>query len=199
MKSREFLRLFILLFRSDINVTVRYEKFRQLINEHIYARIALYYIVLSDILLVVEYFKKNRVDNVRDSAQIVSGIEEMSTKLLDLEIMSNQQIEAEMGERIRRRRLDMNISQTELARRAGVARRTITSVEHGEGCSLQTLIALVRALRALEWIDQFLPDPGISPMALLLQENEVKYRVKRRKHAGQPKKTVGEWKWGDEQ
>jgi hypothetical protein len=72
-------------------------------------------------------------------------------------------------------------------------------VEHGEGCSLQTLIALVRALRALEWIDQFLPDPGISPMALLLQENKVKYRVKRRKHAGQPKKTVGEWKWGDEQ
>jgi transcriptional regulator with XRE-family HTH domain len=142
---------------------------------------------------------KNAIDNVRDSAQIDSGKDEMSTKLLDLEIMSNQQIEAEMGERIRRRRLDMNISQTELARRAGVARRTITSVEHGEGCSLQTLIALVRALRALEWIDQFLPDPGISPMALLLQENKVKYRVKRRKHAGQPKKTVGEWKWGDEQ
>lgn len=122
----------------------------------------------------------------------------MSTKLLDLEIMSNQQIEAEMGDRIRRRRLDMNISQTELARRAGVARRTITSVENGEGCSLLTLIALVRALRALPWIDQFLPDPEISPMALLA-ESEGKYQVKRaRKHAGRAKKPLGEWKWGDE-
>lgn len=122
----------------------------------------------------------------------------MSTNLLNLEIMSNQQIEAEMGERIRRRRLEMNISQTELARRAGVARRTITSVEHGEGCSLQTLIALVRALRALEWIDQFLPEPEISPMALLLSEKETAYRVKRRKHAGRPLKKATDWKWGDE-
>ena len=122
----------------------------------------------------------------------------MSRNLLDLEIMSNQQIEAEMGERIRRRRLDMNISQTELARRAGVARRTITSVENGEGCSLQTLIALVRALRALPWIDQFLPDPEISPMALLV-ESQGKYHVKRaRKHAGRSRKPAGEWKWGDE-
>jgi transcriptional regulator with XRE-family HTH domain len=122
----------------------------------------------------------------------------MSRNLLDLEIMSNQQIEAEMGERIRRRRLDMNISQTELARRAGIARRTITSVENGEGCSLQTLIALVRALRAMPWIDQFLPDPGISPMALLA-ESEAAYRVKRpRKHAGRAKKQPGAWKWGDE-
>jgi transcriptional regulator with XRE-family HTH domain len=120
----------------------------------------------------------------------------MSRNILDLEIMSNQQIEAEMGERIRRRRLDMNISQTELARRAGIARRTITSVENGEGCSLLTLIALVRALRALPWIDQFLPDPEISPMALLA-ESQGKYRV-RRKHAGRTRKPLGEWKWGDE-
>ena len=93
----------------------------------------------------------------------------MSINLHNIEIMSNQQIEVEMGDRIRRRRLDMNMSQAELALRAGVARRTITSVEHGQGCSLQTLISLVRALRALAWIDQFLPEPEISPMALLLQ------------------------------
>ena len=120
----------------------------------------------------------------------------MSINLLDLEIMSNQQIEVEMGQRIRNKRLDMNLSQTELARRAGVARRTITSVENGEGCSLTTLIALVRALRAMAWIDQFLPDPGISPMALLLQE-ESKYHTKRKK-AGRPRKVVEGWKWGDE-
>ena len=51
----------------------------------------------------------------------------MSINLHNIEIMSNQQIEVEMGDRIRRRRLDMNMSQAELALRAGVARRTITS------------------------------------------------------------------------
>jgi putative transcriptional regulator len=139
-----------------------------------------------------------KIDNERKYAQISSGGNEMSIKLLDWEIMSNHQIEVEMGDRIRRRRLEMNISQTELARRAGIARRTITSVETGGGCSLLTLIALVRALRSLDWLEQFLPEPEISPMALLA-ESEGKYHVKRaRKHAGRPRKEPGAWKWGDE-
>ena len=105
------------------------------------------------------------------------------------------EIEKELGKRLKRRRLDRNFSQTELAERSGLSRRTITAIERGEGSTLTTLLAILRALDALDTLDSFLPDPGISPIAMLkLQESPRKHAYKVRK-----KNPDGEWKWGDEQ
>lgn len=111
-----------------------------------------------------------------------------------IHILSNAQIEQELGHRIRNRRLERNISQAELAERSGLSRRTITSVEHGEGATLSTLIALLRALQALDCLEQILPDPGPSPLLLAKLQEEP------RKYASKPRKPVPttEWKWGDE-
>ncbi|MCU0794767.1 MAG: helix-turn-helix domain-containing protein [Akkermansiaceae bacterium] len=111
-----------------------------------------------------------------------------------LKELSNLQIEQELGRRLRRRRLDLNISQTALAEKCGLARRTITAAENGEGSTLTTLVALLRGLDALHEWESFLADPGPSPMMLLkLRENPRKYASKPRKP--QP---ATEWKWGDE-
>lgn len=111
-----------------------------------------------------------------------------------ISLLTNPDIEKELGKRLRNRRLDMNLSQTEIADRSGLSRRTITAIEHGEGSTLSTLITLMRALNALDTLEQFLPDPGISPMEMLtLQEEPRKYAAKPRK--AQPDTT---WKWGDE-
>ena len=97
--------------------------------------------------------------------------------------------------RLKRQRLELNLSQTEAATRSGLSRRTITSIENGEGSTLSTLIALLRALNSLDTLEGFLPDPGISPMALLkLQEQPRKHASKPRKKVNYPKK----WQWGDE-
>ena len=88
----------------------------------------------------------------------------------------------------------MNLSQADLAEKAGLARRTITAIEHGEGSSLATLIALLRGLHALGELENLLPDPGPSPIALTrVQEKPRKYASKPRKP-----KSEGPWKWGDE-
>lgn len=110
------------------------------------------------------------------------------------EYMPINEIEKELGKRLKRRRLDRNFSQEELAERSGLSRRTITAIEHGEGTTLATLLAVLRALDALDTLDNFLPYPGISPIAMLkLQETPRKHAYKTRN-----KSPEGGWKWGDE-
>ncbi|MEM1084198.1 MAG: helix-turn-helix transcriptional regulator [Verrucomicrobiota bacterium] len=108
--------------------------------------------------------------------------------------MPISEMEKELGKRLKRRRLELNLSQTELAERSGLSRRTITGIERGEGSTLSTLLAVLRALYSLEVLDHFLPDTGISPIALLKLKEEP------RKHAYKPRKKPpeGGWKWGDE-
>lgn len=119
----------------------------------------------------------------------------LSDFLLMIGFLSNLQIEQELGRRIKKRRLERNLSQAEVAKRSGLSRRTVTAIENGEGSTLATLVALLRALNALDTLEDFLPDPGISPMAQLrLQEEPRKYASKPRK----AKTPQTPWKWGDE-
>lgn len=112
-----------------------------------------------------------------------------------IQFLTNPQIEQELGKRLKEHRLDLNLSQEEVAARSGLSRRTITAIENGEGSTLTTLIALLRALNALDTLENFLPDPGISPIAMtsMLQDAPRKYSSKPRKT---PPPTP--WKWGDE-
>ena len=109
-------------------------------------------------------------------------------------LLSNLQIEQELGKRLKSHRLEINLSQAEVAERSGLSRRTVSAIENGEGSTLGTLIVLLRALGALETLDGFLPDPGISPIAML------KLRDDTRKYASKPRKSPPPttWKWGDE-
>jgi transcriptional regulator with XRE-family HTH domain len=112
-----------------------------------------------------------------------------------IQFLSNPQIEQELGKRLKDRRLDLNLSQEQTATRSGLSRRTITAIENGEGSTLTTLIALLRALNALDTLENFLPDPGISPMAMTSMLQDAP-----RKYASKPRKTPPPtpWKWGDE-
>ena len=113
---------------------------------------------------------------------------------IDLSFLSDPQIEADLGKRLKRRRVELGWNQSELAERAGLGRRTITSVENGHGCSLSTFIALLRALGALPELNGLLPEPEVSPIALTgskVQDRKYPYKP-RGKTADKP------WKWGDE-
>ena len=108
--------------------------------------------------------------------------------------LSNPQIERELGIRLKNRRLERNLSQEQVAERSGLSRRTITAIENGQGSTLTTLIALLRALHALDVLEGFLPNPGPSPIALAKLQKEP------RKYASKPRKAqpAEPWKWGDE-
>ena len=92
-----------------------------------------------------------------------------------------------MPSRLKRRRLNLNISQQELADRAGISRNTVSYIERGEPFGMLTFIQVLRALDALDSIDSLLPAPGISPIQLA----KMKGRERRRAY-GSRGGTLGE-------
>jgi transcriptional regulator with XRE-family HTH domain len=85
-----------------------------------------------------------------------------------------------IGYRLKRKRLEKNLSQQRLAELAGLNRTTIGEVERGSPFSVLTLVQILRALNALEELDSFLPDPGISPLQLAKMKGKERRRATRR-------------------
>ena len=102
---------------------------------------------------------------------------------MDFSNMNDKAILEELGVRIQRRRLELNISQLELTRRAGVARKVIQNIESGQSCTVKGLIRTMRALGLIVELDFFLPDPGPSPLELA----RMKGRERQRASAHKPK------------
>ncbi len=94
---------------------------------------------------------------------------------------SDQSLVEGIGSFIRHVRLAQNISQTELASRAGVSRVTVGMCESGrKAVTLTTLIQLLRALRSLEVLHSFDYQEPISPIALADLESKKRKRARRK-------------------
>lgn len=90
-----------------------------------------------------------------------------------------------IGERIQKERLNQNLTQRELAARAGIGVRTVRSLEAGQKPTLETLIRALRALGRLANLETFLPEPGPSPLQLAkLQGRERQRATGRRRTRG---------------
>lgn len=102
-------------------------------------------------------------------------------------------IEADLGRRLEDIRLARNINQTQLAKEAGVSRRTITRLENGGGVSLDTVIRVMLALGLAERLEGLLPDPGVRPI------DRVRLKGRERQRA-RPKanEDAAEWQWADD-
>ncbi len=94
--------------------------------------------------------------------------------------LAEMEILAELGGRLRRYRLQQNVTQADLARDAGISPRTIRNVERGEDTQLSTLIRILRVLGRLDGLDAFLPRPGVSPIELLATGGRERQRARRR-------------------
>lgn len=110
---------------------------------------------------------------------------------------TDEAVLAELGRRIARHRLAREWSQAELAREAGVGKRTLERIEAGGSAQLVNLVRVFRALDLLPALEQVLPDPGPRPMELLKLAGKRRQRApgRRRKQApaaDQP------WSWGED-
>ncbi len=94
---------------------------------------------------------------------------------------TTEELQALLGERIRELRLQKNLTQVELARRASVERRQVIALEKGESARVHTLVAVMRALEREAWFDNVAVIPRTNPFAL-------KRDATPRKRAGTPRK-----------
>ena len=110
--------------------------------------------------------------------------------------LSDESVLKEIGDRLARMRLERNLTQAQLARIAGISKRTLERLESGAaGIQLTSLIRACRSLGLLERLDLFLPRPIPSPV------EQVKLHGRKRKRASGSKiqKTPSKkWTWGDE-
>jgi putative transcriptional regulator len=93
--------------------------------------------------------------------------------------MSDTAILRELGMRVKRLRLNRNIPQQEVAEMAGLGRTTISDLEQGKPFGMLTLIKVLRVLEALDHLDSFLPDPGISPLQLAKMKGKKRRRARK--------------------
>jgi len=96
---------------------------------------------------------------------------------MNFRIMSDKAILEELGARLRRQRLNQDTTQKELAKKAGVSRTVIQKMEQGEEVVVAGLIRVMRALGVLDQLDNFLPDPGISPIQLARLQGKERQRA----------------------
>ena len=100
---------------------------------------------------------------------------------MDFSSMNDKAILRELGDRIQRRRLAMNISQIELTRKAGVARKVIQNIESGRGSTLKGFVRTLRALGLTTELGLLLPEPGPSPLELARLKGRERLRASGRR------------------
>jgi len=98
---------------------------------------------------------------------------------------SNLQIRMELGKCMQRKRLNLNLQQSDLAERCGISLSTIHGLENGRNVSLDTFIVVLRELREFDalYVSFLRPDPIAPEIMLKLTKNQ---RLRARKPKTKP-------------
>ena len=97
-----------------------------------------------------------------------------------LNVSTNDEVMREFGLRLRGYRLRQNRIQGEIARLAGVTPATVVNAEAGKNVRLESIVRILRALGQLEALNDFLPEPTVSPIQLLALHGKVRQRARKR-------------------
>ena len=121
-------------------------------------------------------------------------------------ILSDDALLQELAQRLVQQRVANKLTQAQLAKQAGISKRTLERVEAGLSTQLVTFIRILRVLGLVDRLEQLVPLPDMSPMALLEESqtssaagNKAKTR-QRVRHSSRKPSGVNEpgrgWSWG---
>jgi len=109
-------------------------------------------------------------------------------------LLTDDAVLAELGARIARRRVAMQLTQAALAEQAGIAKRTLERMEAGQASQLATLVRVLRVLDAASALDSLIPESETRPMDLLKRKGKVRKRASGQRAA----RTTGKpWRWDE--
>ena len=97
---------------------------------------------------------------------------------MGLDNMSPRAIAEELGSRLKQARLKENLTQSEVASRSGLSRKTVLNAEKGK-VQLENLVAILLAMNVVEQLNMFLPAQEISPLQLAKLRGQQRQRASR--------------------
>ena len=100
---------------------------------------------------------------------------------MNFDAMTEHAVLEELGTRLQAQRLNANLSQTEVARKAGVSRRGLQNLETGRTCTLSLLIRVLRALGKLQQLEALVLETGPSPIQLAKLKGRERQRASGRR------------------
>jgi transcriptional regulator with XRE-family HTH domain len=77
-----------------------------------------------------------------------------------------EDVQAQLGQQLRQLRLRHNLTQRDLAGRAGVAWNVVKRLEAGKGATVESLVKVLRALGHVDWLNTLAPAVSISPLQI---------------------------------
>tara|TARA_R110000822_G_scaffold181982_1_gene321666 strand:+ start:300 stop:653 length:354 start_codon:yes stop_codon:yes gene_type:complete len=110
--------------------------------------------------------------------------------------LTDDAVLSEIGERIARRRLDLQLTQAAVAEQAGIAKRTLERMEAGHSSQLSSLIRVLRVLEAMPGLESLVPESTPRPMDLLKRKGKQRQRASSPRTRQPP---AGPWHWDDDQ
>lgn len=87
----------------------------------------------------------------------------------------------ELGARLKRTRLQRNLTQRRLAEEAGISLATVRNLEDGKPSQLVTLIRVLRVLGMVGGLERAVPEPPPSPI------EELRLHGRERRRASSPR------------
>ena len=103
-------------------------------------------------------------------------------------------IAEELGERLKRARLNRDMTQSEVAERAGVSRLAVLNAEKGD-VRLKVLVAVLSALGLAGQLDLFLPSQDVSPIQLARLKGKARQRASGRRKTETQTQDQGPPEW----
>ena len=98
----------------------------------------------------------------------------------------------ELGERIKTARLNANLTQKALAKKAGLSLKAVTNSEKGKS-TLESIIAILIALEITEQLGTFIPKQEISPVQLMELQGKERKRASSTPKSNKQSKDTPTW------
>ena len=112
----------------------------------------------------------------------------MATSNINWKGLKDDQVVEQLGKELRRMRLERNLSQAEIAKRAGLDRTTVVQLEAGRAATMLTVVQVLRAMDQLDLLNAIHEVPQPTPYQLV--EAQEKYLKRQRKRASRQKPVI---------
>lgn len=99
---------------------------------------------------------------------------------------------SEMGEKIRRYRVSLNLTQADIEEKSGVSKRSVSRLEQGDGIQLDNFIKILSALNLENNLSVLVPDLAKRPSYYIKKEE------KKNRRARKSSEKKSHFQWGDE-